>query len=308
MTDLAHDDATFEQDLRAMLADLAPGAAPASLHVTVAAVPGRPERRAPGRGRALLAVMGLAAVVVVAVAGIGLLTGPRPIQPAGMFPTDGAPTAVPSPSPGMALMAFRVLMPDGSKATKAQVDAVATMMEARLAAYGIGTFGSSASDDILTYDMQLPQADPRSVASVRDLLSAPGAISIVLVGATPINPGERVSGPPIVTGDAFTDARVGSDQVGRPTLDLSIDVRTAATFADETRTHVGDYLAIALDGVAVAVPVINEAIPDGRLQISFATDDTTPARLAAIVQAGLAVSRPGLDRAKLPLPVEVVTP
>ena len=43
--------------------------------------------------------------------------------------------------------------------------------------------------------------------------------------------------------------------------------------------------------------MINEEISDGRVQISFAGDDTTPARLAATLQGGL-----------LPLPVEVVTP
>ncbi len=97
MTGLAHDDTRFEQDLRAVLADLAPDAAPASLRAAVAAVPGRRERQAPGRGRALLAVLGLAAAVVVAVAGIGLLTGPRSILPAGDFPparADGSPQPI----------------------------------------------------------------------------------------------------------------------------------------------------------------------------------------------------------------------
>ena len=59
----------------------------------------------------------------------------------------------------------------------------------------------------------------------------------------------------------------------------------------------GEYLAVALDGIAVTVPVINEEIPDGRLQITFMPDDTLSARLAPIVSSG-----------PLPLPVEAVTP
>jgi preprotein translocase subunit SecD len=295
MTGLAHDDTRFEQDLRAVLADLAPDAAPASLRAAVAAVPGRRERQAPGRGRALIAVLGLAAAVVVAVAGIGLLTGPRSILPAGDLPTGGVPTAVPSPSAATATLTFRVLTPDGTTATKAQVLSVESVMEARLQAYGIGPSSSSGGDDRITFEVPLPSADPASLASVRDLLGTTGAFSIALLGPNPLEPGEPVTGPPLFTGEAVTDARIGTDQNGIPTLDLTVDARAAAALASATGGHVGDYLAIALDGVAVAVPVINDEITGGQIQVSFAADDTTAARLAAILQAG-----------PLPLPVEQV--
>ena len=59
----------------------------------------------------------------------------------------------------------------------------------------------------------------------------------------------------------------------------------------------GEYLAIALDGVAITVAVINERDPRRALRSRFAADDTTPARLAPILQSG-----------PLPLPVEAVTP
>ena len=45
MTDLRVDDAAFEQELRGVLADLAPNAAPGSLRSAVAAVPARAGRR-----------------------------------------------------------------------------------------------------------------------------------------------------------------------------------------------------------------------------------------------------------------------
>ena len=121
--------------------------------------------------------------------------------------------------------------------------------------------------------------------------------SIALLGADPVDVGAHVTAPPLVTGDAVTDARTGTNQAGTPTLDLTFDAAGSAALADATRTHVGEYLAVALDGIAVTVPVINEEIPDGRLQITFASDDTTPARLAPILSSG-----------PLPLPVEAVTP
>ena len=50
MTDLLLDDAAFEQQLRAVLADLAPDAAPGSLRAAVAAVPRRGVRQARAEG------------------------------------------------------------------------------------------------------------------------------------------------------------------------------------------------------------------------------------------------------------------
>ncbi len=297
MTDLHLDDAAFEQQLRAVLAELAPDGAPGSLRSVVAAVPRRGVRQGPGRGRSLLAVIGLAAAVVVAVAGIGLLTGQRLILPPGVSPTGGVPTAVPSSSPETASLTFRVLTPDGSMATKDQVIAVDDVMSARLRAYGIGNFSSSSGDDRITFEVLLEQADPPSVAALRDLLGATGAFSISLLGTDPVDVGAHVTAPPLVTGDAVTDARTGTDQTGGPTLELTFSAPASAAVAEATRAHVGEFLAIALDGVAVAVPIINAEIPDGRVSISLAGDDTAPARLAAILQSG-----------PLPLPVEAVTP
>ena len=296
MTDVARADARFEQDLRAVLADLAPDAAPGSLRAAMAAVPARRARRGQSRERALLAVMGMAAALVVLVTGLAIVVGQRSGGPAGISP-DGVPTAVPSPSPATETLTFRVQTPDGSMATKAQTEAVAAVMDARLRAYGIGTFSSSASDDRLTYEVPLEHADEASIATVRELLTTTGAFSIVLLGSSPVEPGQRVDGPPLLTGSAITDARVGTDAGAGQTLDLTMDAATAAVFADTTRAHVGEYLALVLDGVAVAVPMITEAIPDGRLQISFADNDRTPSNLATILAAG-----------QLPLPVEQVTP
>jgi hypothetical protein len=308
MTDMLQDDPRFERDLRAVLADLAPDAAPGSLRTAVAGVPGRPVVRAHGGTRMLLSAIGLAAVVVIAIAGIGLVGGGLPVGPAVAPPTGGAPSAVASPSAAAVSLTFRVVTPDGSMATKDQVLAVEDVMTARLQAYGIGTFSSSGSDDRITFEMTLPSTDPTSRTSLRELLGATGAVSMVLLGADPVNPGDQVTGAPLFTGAAVTDARVGSDQAGTPTLDLALDDPAAAALAGATRTHVGEYLAVVLDGRAVSTPVINGEITDGRVQISFAGDDTTPARLAAILQAGLAHRTPGTYTGTLPLPVETVTP
>ena len=110
---------------------------------------------------------------------------------------------------------------------------------------------------------------------------------------TPWTSAPTSTAPPLVTGDAVTDARTGVDQAGTPTLDLTFDATAAAALADATRTHVGEYLAIALDGVAITVPVINEEIPDGRSRSRFATDDTTAGAARADRAVGPAAAAGG---------------
>ena len=291
------DDAAFEQQLREVLADFAPDSAPESLGMAVAALPRQLRRPRPLRARTYLAVAGLAAAVVIVVASIGLVTGPRPDLPgtARPAPTD-EPTATATPSPETAALTFRVLTPDGSTATKAQVDAVASVMRARLVGYGIYSYSVWSGADRITMPLR-GGTRVRRPTRYAQLLGTPGVFSIVLLGAAPVSVGAQVTAPPLVTGDAVTDALTDHDQDGHPTLDLTLDAAAAADLADATRAHVGEYLGIALDGVAIAVPVIESEIPDGHLQLSFAIDDMTPTWLTPILQSG-----------PLPLPVEAVTP
>jgi SecDF, P1 head subdomain len=294
MTDRPLDETDFERALRATLEDLAPGTTPAALRAAVAAVPRRRRRGLAARGRPLFAVIGVAAALVMAVAGLGLVAGLR-LPDGGLSPVGSPPPA--SPTPGPTMLTFQVVPANGSTATKAQVEAVGDLLAARLRAYGIGTFSWSASDDRLTFEVDEP-LDAASRATIRSLLGSTGSFSIGQPVATPPAVGERVSGPPLLTAEAIQGSGVGTDQLGNPTLDLTLTAQAATVFADATSAHVGDYLPIALDGVAIAVPVIKAPIPDGQLQVAFSSDDTTSAaRLAAILQAG-----------PLPLPVEPVAP
>ena len=294
MTDRRLDEGAFERALRATLDDLAPHATPAALRAAVAAVPVRPQGRLAARSRTLFATVGMAAALVIAVAGIGFVAGMR-LPDGGLSPAGSLPPA--SPTPGPATFTVRVVPADGSTATKSQVQAVSDVLSTRLAAYGLGSFSSSASDDEITIDVP-GMVDARSRDAIGSLLRSAGSFSIGQPVATPPAELDHVTGPVLLTGVSITDSRVGTDQLGNPTLDLTLAAPAAAAFADATRTHIGEYLPIALDGVAVAVPVIQAPIPDGQLQIEFAADDRlSAAQLAAIIRGG-----------PLPLPVEVVTP
>ena len=258
MTDLRLDDAAFEQQLRAVLADLAPDVAPGSLRRRWPPCPREPDAAAPPRA-GLPCRAGLAAAVAGRVAAIGLVAGPRPRPARYRLARPGdVPTAVPSPRRDGELT-FDVVTPDGSMATK-QVLAVEDVMDARLHAYGVGLFSSSASDDRITYEIPIPQGTRRRSTRCARCSGRRARSRSRCWARTPWT-SAPVTVPPLVTGDAVTDARTGGDQSRDATLDLTFDATGSAAVADATRTHVGEYLAIALDGVAITVPVIDERDP-----------------------------------------------
>jgi preprotein translocase subunit SecD len=69
-------------------------------------------------------------------------------------------------------------------------------------------------------------------------------------------------------------------------VDVALDRAGTATFASETTSHVGHKLALELDGVVVAAPLLESAITKGRVLLPLASDDPkseTEARDVAIV-------------------------
>jgi preprotein translocase subunit SecD len=75
--------------------------------------------------------------------------------------------------------------------------------------------------------------------------------------------------PSIISGDQIENATSGMDQrsVGY-VVDVQFRSAAANTWADYTAAHVGTQTAFTLDSQVVSAPVINEAIPGGRTQIS----------------------------------------
>jgi len=104
-----------------------------------------------------------------------------------------------------------------------------------------------------------------------------------------------VEDPPLMTGDAISDARVDFADHGQPEVALQLSSAGAATFARLTAENVGRQLAIVLDGVVYSSPVIRDAITGGRASISggFTTDEAK--QLKVVLKAGA-----------LPAPLEVL--
>lgn len=75
-----------------------------------------------------------------------------------------------------------------------------------------------------------------------------------------------------VTGDMLQNAIV-SIYNNEPYVDLTMDKRGTKLFGDLTAANVGKKLAIVLDGNVMKAPVIKEAIPQGRAQITLGYGD-----------------------------------
>ena len=73
----------------------------------------------------------------------------------------------------------------------------------------------------------------------------------------------------VMQGDSISDAKVDFDQTGiAPMISLSFNNKGAREFADLTQAHVGEQLAIVLDGEVLSAPNIREAIMGGKAEIT----------------------------------------
>lgn len=99
-----------------------------------------------------------------------------------------------------------------------------------------------------------------------------------------------------LTGRLLEKAQLDFDKSsGRPLVSLSFNSEGKDLFAKITSENVGKVLAIFLDGKAISSPVINEAIRDGKAQIS---GQFTPEQASTLVR--------NLNYGALPVPISLV--
>src|SRR5205823_13228373 len=75
-------------------------------------------------------------------------------------------------------------------------------------------------------------------------------------------------GPELFGSEGLASVEHASDQNGKPALNLDLTPAAARLFADYSGGHVGEQLAIVVDGHVAAAPIIQGAIPGGTIQIT----------------------------------------
>ena len=87
-----------------------------------------------------------------------------------------------------------------------------------------------------------------------------------------------------LTGEVVKDAAVGQSQQGGIVVDVTMNSTGAKVWGDYTSNNIGNQVAIVLDGTVKSAPVVNDAIRDGRTQISgkFSADEAKNLRTVLV--------------------------
>ena len=95
---------------------------------------------------------------------------------------------------------------------------------------------------------------------------------------------------PEMTGNAVEDAYVSFGQsvehLGQPIVNLTTTDDGTRIFARTTGAHVGERLAVVLDGAVYSAPEIQTRIPNGRAIITGSADEAEAKDLAIVLRAG----------------------
>lgn len=107
-------------------------------------------------------------------------------------------------------------------------------------------------------------------------------------------------GSALLEGDAITDASVGADPLGNPTVNMNMNSQGAKTWRDITRQASSDpndlkSVAVVLDNLVYSAPRVQGEIPSGRTEITGRFTQEEASDLAAVLKAG-----------KLPAPSHII--
>ena len=93
---------------------------------------------------------------------------------------------------------------------------------------------------------------------------------------------------------------MAADKNGAPAVDFVLKPDGTRLFADYTANHIGSDFAITMDGDVLSAPIIQNAIPNGDIQISGGgldgLDATHAHGLVALIRSG-----------ELPVPLELTS-
>jgi preprotein translocase subunit SecD len=209
----------------------------------------------------------------------------------------GVACGQPTPSRLGLVLHYEASTPEGGAPTAEQMGRLKSIVEQRLRVGGPGgvvEIGSGGRFVVNTPEVADPDA-------VRMLVLRPARLELIplppdrygtLSEPGPLTPpvlGEEIPADldPLLTGQDFVS--VGRDveqSAGQPVVEFELGPRGTALLADHTRTHVGEFMAIALDREALTVPSIQEEIPGGKGQINVPGGPEEVDRLVALMQSG----------------------
>lgn len=90
-----------------------------------------------------------------------------------------------------------------------------------------------------------------------------------------------------MTGEVVTQATVGQNPTNaQVVVNVTMNAEGRRTWADFTTANIGKQVAIVLDGVVQSAPVVNDAITDGRTEISGGFTADSARQLKTVLESG----------------------
>ncbi len=90
----------------------------------------------------------------------------------------------------------------------------------------------------------------------------------------------------VVTGASITDASLGFDQAGDPSVNFKLNTKGAKAFGDYTLNHIQEPFAIVIDGEVISAPTIQAHIAGGSAQITGKFTVEEAENLAVLLRSG----------------------
>jgi hypothetical protein len=271
-------------------------AAPATLRdalerVPDAAVTGHSRTGRERSGGSTWGLLGLAAVLAIGGA-VAVAVGQRgpSVMPAVVSSEAPSATAPSASTPAVATrLTYEVVWSDLTPENEDELAAIETRLGSRLEATGLVGYTVGRVDGRLTVDLPAG-VDPDPI---RRLLGQSGEAAFVPLGDTLAREGDVLDLTrldPLFESDGVSGAAVGADQTGKRVVTIQLSPAAAEAFRAWTADHIGSYFAITIDGVVVAVPVINSEIPGGSVEIGKGDidgwDAVAAAELVAVLEYG----------------------
>lgn len=167
---------------------------------------------------------------------------------------------------------YQALPQNGKSPTLADLNVIRGIIEKRVNATGVSepVVVTSGTDRVI---VELPGvSDP---TAIRKLVGTTGRLDFVPIppGQTPPSDGQTIdlshyqilfSGDQVQSGSA----RLGNDGQGNRTVDFTLLSKGKDLFSQYTASHTGDFFAIVLDSTVISAPTIQQAIPNGQVQIT----------------------------------------
>jgi preprotein translocase subunit SecD len=181
------------------------------------------------------------------------------------------------------------ICPAGGQLPAAEItDRAIAILRDRLARLDIDapTFTLEACLEVetpLSADHAAAQAAVLGTGFVELVPVAPGVTDVTVGGATPDGVQAIAGGTDIASAEVKTPA-----DTGLATLVVGLSDAGSTAVASWTRLHIGERLALAVDGVVIALPTVSSPITAGTIEVAF-TGDALPIPLrtvAAMIESG----------------------